>query len=78
MSYSQHAAFLERQANWKTTLAETLAQRGKASQRDLRAVVAVGVAFVALDAALREWVASDGKRHIAYLLDETFALAFPT
>lgn len=76
-----HARYLERQAKWKTTLAETLAEtlarREKSSRPDMRAVVAVGVAFAALDAALREWVAGDGKRDMAELLDETFALAFP-
>ena len=77
-----HARYLQRQAQWKTTLAETLARREKASRHDrrahdLRAVVAVGVAFAALDAALHEWVAGNGKRDIADLLDETFALAFP-
>ncbi len=72
-----NARYLERQAKWKTTLAETLARREKASRHDLRAVVAVGVAFAALDAALHAWVAGDGKRDIADLLDETFTLAFP-
>lgn len=72
-----NARYLERQAKWKATLAETLARREKASRHDMRAVVVVGVAFVALDAALHEWVAGDGRREFADLLDETFALAFP-
>ena len=72
-----NARYLQQQANWKTTLAETLARREKTTRHHMRAVVAVGVAFAALDAALQEWVAGDGKRDIADLLDETFALAFP-
>ncbi|EEP74783.1 TetR family transcriptional regulator [Micromonospora sp. ATCC 39149] len=72
-----NARYLERQAEWKAALAETLALREKASRHDLQPVVAVGVAFAALDAALGAWVAGDGKRDIADLLDETFTLAFP-
>lgn len=72
-----HARYLERQAEWKTTLAEALALREKMSRHDLAPVIAVGVAFAALDVALRAWVAGDGKPNIADLLNETFTLAFP-
>ena len=70
-----YARYLERQAQWRSDLAATLVRRS--SMQELRAVVTAGVAFAALDAALREWVAADGKKHLGDLLDETFALAFP-
>lgn len=70
-----NARYLERQAEWKTGIAASLGRRSGLD--GLRATVTAGVAFAALDAALREWVASDGKRNLGTLLDETFALAFP-
>lgn len=72
-----NARYLERQAEWKTDLAASLARRSHASDDDLRPVVTAGVAFAALDVALRAWVAGGGKRNLGALLDDTFSLAFP-
>jgi AcrR family transcriptional regulator len=69
-----YARYLERQAEWRSELAATITRRS--TMEELRAAVTAGVAFAALDAALREWVAGDGKRDLGSLLDETFKLAF--
>jgi AcrR family transcriptional regulator len=67
------ARLLEKQNSWRPTLAKALAERRKAKATpSLRDAALAAAALACLDVALRSWSASDGRRSLVELVDETF------
>ena len=69
------ARYLDRQYEWRASLASKLAQRtGLDIDSDPRPTLIVGVALAAFDTSLQHWVRSDGHKDLHQLVDQAFAL----
>ncbi|GGM56493.1 TetR family transcriptional regulator [Dactylosporangium sucinum] len=72
------ARYLERQLEWKASLAADLSTRmGTSPPGDVTAPVLVAVAFAAFDTALIHWVQQSPDTDLNALVDACFAVAFP-
>ncbi len=69
------ARFTERQRQWRAELGAELARRAGRDESDLRPQLAAGIALMALEVALGEWIATDAG--LPALLDAAFAQAAP-
>ena len=70
------ARYLDRQYEWRTSLARELAHRtGLDLDNDLRPTLIVSVALAAFDTSLHNWVRSDGQKDLHQLVDQAFTLA---
>lgn len=73
-----HARYLERQAQWRLSLACELALRLRLDPHaDLYPVMAAGMSLMALDTVLERWQAGDEEKRLAELTDQAFAIIGP-
>lgn len=75
-----HGSHLQKQAHWRTLLADVLRQRlaaGPSRPARVAAVALVGAALAALDSAQAEWVSDGNRRPLDELVDEAMNAVAP-